>query len=285
LQEQLHEQLHELMQEQWSRQVLSQPQPPQPHTVGASRTAAAAAAAGIAPETESDDDEVAARLRPAAELVTPAHRQPPAQPLSDGTRRQLSAGVEGVGDAPAPTGRAARGDAAQAAGVVRLACPTDTSDANDMCKGCPKCAKKIPAGAYRGAVDRAASPSAARTAAAVGIAPETEIDDEEEAYTTPTAREDAPSGTAAAAAMPRIVEFFEEKKLTMSDLFAQLDADGSGSLDPAELRHFLHSLGLELAPNAAEEVVSALDVDGAGFVPLSEFVPRLRAVKESAPLE
>ena len=92
----------------------------------------------------------------------------------------------------------------------------------------------------------------------------------------------APSS--AAAAMARIVEFFEEKKLKMSDLFAQLDADGSGSLDPAELRHFLHSLGLELAPNAAEEVVSALDVDGDGFVTLSEFFQRLRAVKVSAPL-
>jgi Ca2+-binding EF-hand superfamily protein len=80
------------------------------------------------------------------------------------------------------------------------------------------------------------------------------------------------------------VEFFEEKKLKMSDLFAQLDADGSGSLDPAELRHFLRGLGLELAPTAAEEVVSALDVDGDGFVTLPEFFQRLRAVKVSAPL-
>ena len=72
----------------------------------------------------------------------------------------------------------------------------------------------------------------------------------------------------------------------VSDLFAQLDADGSGNLDASELLAVLTKLQInELTEADCSDMVRDFDVSGDGKIQLSEFAAMVRLQENSQQTE
>ena len=72
-----------------------------------------------------------------------------------------------------------------------------------------------------------------------------------------------------------------EGQRSLAAVFRQLDADGSGAIDLAEMKHALAALGLKKVD--AEEALKGFDTDGDGVVSLHEWEknmhPKTREVR------
>ena len=58
---------------------------------------------------------------------------------------------------------------------------------------------------------------------------------------------------------------------SVDELFGELDADGGGSLERAELRVLLQTLGRPAGTEELDRIMAAVDEDGSGEVELGEF--------------
>jgi calmodulin len=58
----------------------------------------------------------------------------------------------------------------------------------------------------------------------------------------------------------------------LREAFARYDRDGDGFITVAEYRALATSLGQEIGQELAEEMVSAMDLDGDGRIDFAEFV-------------
>ena len=65
------------------------------------------------------------------------------------------------------------------------------------------------------------------------------------------------------------------------NLFAQLDVDGSGKIDRAELREAAQRLGIARTPKELDEVLESVDADGSGTIELNEFEDLLSRVNNA----
>ena len=81
---------------------------------------------------------------------------------------------------------------------------------------------------------------------------------------------------AADAALNRIIQFLEENKLMMADVFNMMDVDNSGELDAGELYSTMTRFGMYLTEVEADEVCDSMDVDGDGTVERGEFFKRYK---------
>jgi len=66
-------------------------------------------------------------------------------------------------------------------------------------------------------------------------------------------------------------------------LFTEFDADGSGSIDAAELGTLMKSLGHELTPKELHGMIDPLDGDGSGNIEMREFLDILAKLNETQP--
>ena len=64
---------------------------------------------------------------------------------------------------------------------------------------------------------------------------------------------------------------------SVDELFGELDADGGGSLERAELRVLLQTLGRPAGTEELDRIMAAVDEDGSGEVELGEFKARWAA--------
>jgi hypothetical protein len=86
-----------------------------------------------------------------------------------------------------------------------------------------------------------------------------------------------------------IVEQFRERAATLERVFSNLDTEGKGYLDANDFATALESLGLESSPESdenltlpgAEDIVSALDLDGDGKVSSSDLSGGMRSLTDS----
>ena len=62
-----------------------------------------------------------------------------------------------------------------------------------------------------------------------------------------------------------------QKKMDVTEVFAEMDTDGSGYLDRAEIEKGVATLGLLIGPEDFESMMKEMDPDGDGEVTLQEF--------------
>ena len=86
--------------------------------------------------------------------------------------------------------------------------------------------------------------------------------------------DERPRSAQADAALVRIINYIEENKLKMVNVFNQMDADDSGFIDKYELQTTMKELGLDLTLDEAEQVCADLDIDGDSTVERAEFFKR-----------
>jgi hypothetical protein len=73
-------------------------------------------------------------------------------------------------------------------------------------------------------------------------------------------------------AKTKLQERLTQKQLkTMKKCFKRIDVDGSGSLEPAELKLLMMELGKEAKDDYIERIMLEVDTDGDGYVTLQEF--------------
>ena len=63
--------------------------------------------------------------------------------------------------------------------------------------------------------------------------------------------------------------------LQIIDAFKVFDADGSGKITGADLKHVMTSIGEKLSPEQADAMMTEADVDGSGKVDYEEFVKNM----------
>ena len=72
-----------------------------------------------------------------------------------------------------------------------------------------------------------------------------------------------------------------EKKLSETtseaQLFELLDANGNGTINPAELKASLLRFGLDASDQTLDEMIRAVDLDGDGIISLPEFKAALQS--------
>lgn len=74
---------------------------------------------------------------------------------------------------------------------------------------------------------------------------------------------------------------FKEKELEdLYAVFAQIDADGSGAIDIAEMWHAVTTLGFKVTKTLFEATFKKFDVDGSGELDFSEYVRLLMVIRE-----
>ena len=83
--------------------------------------------------------------------------------------------------------------------------------------------------------------------------------------------------TTPAAVLSRLCIYLRANRTTAQALFEELDTDGTGDLDSAELRTVLAHIGVDVSLEAAEKAMKALDVDGDGTLETQELA---QAVEE-----
>jgi calmodulin len=59
------------------------------------------------------------------------------------------------------------------------------------------------------------------------------------------------------------------------DAFKVFDADGSGKITGADLKHVMTSIGEKLSPEQADSMMTEADVDAGGKVDYEEFVKNM----------
>ncbi|MEB3273298.1 MAG: EF-hand domain-containing protein [Prochlorothrix sp.] len=59
--------------------------------------------------------------------------------------------------------------------------------------------------------------------------------------------------------------------LTLEQVFAQIDKDGSGFLDESELKELMREADLEVSDEEIQEMMKMADVNGDGRIDLKEF--------------
>lgn len=88
--------------------------------------------------------------------------------------------------------------------------------------------------------------------------------------------DERPRSEKADQALMRIIQYIDENKLKMVDVFNRMDADESGFIDKHELQTTMSELGLDLSLEEAEQVCADLDVDGDCTVERAEFFKRYK---------
>lgn len=81
----------------------------------------------------------------------------------------------------------------------------------------------------------------------------------------------------------QLVHVLKKKKMRASDLFKKIDADGSGTMDGAELREGLRQLGFEPSDHEFDVIMAKLHKDGGGDVSLKEFDRAVKAAEKLPP--
>lgn len=78
-----------------------------------------------------------------------------------------------------------------------------------------------------------------------------------------------------------LLSILERHKLKLADLFSQLDADKSGTIDREELRQLLVLMGVDVSDREKlQALFSLLDVDGDGEIQLQEFLKRMQQIQQ-----
>ena len=84
--------------------------------------------------------------------------------------------------------------------------------------------------------------------------------------------------------LQRLDSFMKRSGLTLAELFAQIDMDGSGEVDVVEFRMGLASLGLLFDDASIGALVEAADTDGDGQLDAHEFCTRMETLLEQEAL-
>ena len=71
----------------------------------------------------------------------------------------------------------------------------------------------------------------------------------------------------------------EAREALYMEAFQKYDADGSGDIDPEELRLVIEELGEDLEPEEVDKLISDADAVGDGNVNFQEFVHMMNARK------
>merc|ERR1739848_263931 len=69
----------------------------------------------------------------------------------------------------------------------------------------------------------------------------------------------------------------EEEIEEIKEAFDLFDTDGSGTIDPKELKSAMQSLGFEAKNQTIYQMVSDLDTDGSGAIDFEEFLDMMTA--------
>ena len=77
--------------------------------------------------------------------------------------------------------------------------------------------------------------------------------------------------------MKLIAEKVEQKSKNVRVVFRKFDEDSSGSVNAAEFRAGLASLGIALADNEFNKLMAIVDADGGGCINYGEFAQKLKA--------
>ncbi|XP_062201652.1 probable calcium-binding protein CML8 [Phragmites australis] len=62
-----------------------------------------------------------------------------------------------------------------------------------------------------------------------------------------------------------------QKRKEIKEAFDLFDTDGSGSIDPRELNVAMRALGFEMTPEQINQMIAEVDKDGSGTIDLDEF--------------
>jgi Ca2+-binding EF-hand superfamily protein len=69
----------------------------------------------------------------------------------------------------------------------------------------------------------------------------------------------------------------EEQRQEIKEAFDLFDTDGSGTIDPKELKSAMESLGFEAKNQTIYQMISDLDKDGSGAIDFDEFLDMMTA--------
>ena len=69
----------------------------------------------------------------------------------------------------------------------------------------------------------------------------------------------------------------EDEIEEIKEAFDLFDSDGSGTIDPAELKSAMQSLGFEAKNQTIYQMISDLDADGSGQIDFEEFLHLMTA--------
>ena len=73
-----------------------------------------------------------------------------------------------------------------------------------------------------------------------------------------------------------------KKRRSMRTVFRSMDKDGSGSLDPEELRNVFLIAGFNVTDTVFAEVLETFDEDGDGEINFQEFLAKLKVSERRA---
>ncbi|KAJ8305623.1 hypothetical protein KUTeg_016168 [Tegillarca granosa] len=79
-------------------------------------------------------------------------------------------------------------------------------------------------------------------------------------------------------ALMTIKEFVEDRKMTISELFARFDEDGSNSVDYDEFRQGIKEAGIRLSEYQVDKLIKFIDIDGDGDIDFSELVLKMKEI-------